>query len=182
MPRGLGGTEGHCLEVNHMKPIAWQRGLSRIGWEVTPLLARIFPGIIFWQSGQTKVEGWNLTESAVFLFHEEYRLPLLDPHLAAVMAATAEHVLPLLILLGLATRFAASGLLVMTMVIQCLVYPDAWPTHGTWALGLLILITQGGGRWSLDHWIWLRSQSGSRASSNPCVEHADVEQCLGGPK
>lgn len=165
-----------------MKANAWQHGLRRVGWEVTPLLARIFPGIIFWQSGQTKVEGWTLADSAVYLFQEEYRLPLIAPELAATLAATAEHLLPLMILLGLGTRLAAGGLLLMTLVIQCLVYPDAWPTHGTWALGLLILITQGAGPWSLDHWIWQRHLSGSRHPDNPCVEHADPEPCLRGPQ
>jgi putative oxidoreductase len=69
------------------------------------------------------------------------------------LAATAEHVLPLLILVGLATRFSALGLLGMTLVIQLFVYPGAYATHGTWAAVLLVLIAHGPGKVSLDHWI-----------------------------
>lgn len=69
------------------------------------------------------------------------------------MAAFAEHLFPLLILLGLATRFSALALLVMTATIQSLVYPDAWPTHGVWAAVLLFLVARGSGAISLDHLI-----------------------------
>jgi putative oxidoreductase len=67
------------------------------------------------------------------------------------MAATAEHVLPFLLLLGLATRLSALGLLSMTLVIQLLVYPGAYATHGTWAALCLLLVSRGPGSWSLDH-------------------------------
>ncbi|MBB1521443.1 DoxX family protein [Pseudomonas sp. SR9] len=125
------------------------------------LLARLFPGAVFWQSGRTKVDGWQLSDNALYLFQEEYRLPLLAPITAAWLAVGAEHLLPLLLLLGLATRLAALGLLGMTLVIQTLVYPDAWATHGTWAVALLLLISHGGGRLSIDHLIaraWRRRQ------------------------
>lgn len=115
--------------------------------------ARLFPAAVFWQSGQTKVDGWQLNESALYLFQEEYRLPILDPLWAAYLAAIAEHVFPLLLVLGLATRLSAFALLGMTLVIQCLVYPDAWPTHGTWAVLLLWTVTRGPGKISLDHLI-----------------------------
>ncbi|MBK6511246.1 MAG: DoxX family protein [Haliea sp.] len=113
--------------------------------------ARLFPAAIFWQSGQTKLDGWRLSDSAVYLFQQEYRLPLLDPELAARMATGAEHLFPLLLVLGLATRLSALALLGMTLVIQCFVYPQAWPTHGTWAVAWLLLIHSGPGRLSLDH-------------------------------
>lgn len=125
------------------------------------LLARLFPGALFWQSGRTKVDGWDLSDNALYLFQEEYRLPLLAPSTAAWLALSAEHLLPVLIVLGLGTRLAALGLLAMTLVIQTLVYPDAWATHGTWAVALLLLVSQGGGRLSLDHLItraWRRRQ------------------------
>jgi putative oxidoreductase len=70
---------------------------------------------------------------------------------AATLAALGEHVLPVLVLLGLGTRFAALGLLVMTVVIQFLVYPGAYPTHGVWAAVLLWLMARGPGRLSLDY-------------------------------
>ena len=99
------------------------------------LAARIFPGAVFWQSGRTKVNGWQLNDTALYLFHEEYRLPLVDPVIAAALATIGEHLLPVMLLLGLATRLGALGLLTMTLVIQLLVYPSAWATHGTWAGG-----------------------------------------------
>jgi putative oxidoreductase len=115
--------------------------------------ARLFPAAVFWQSGQTKVDGWRLNDSALYLFQEEYRLPILDPLLAAHLAAIAEHLFPLMLVLGLATRLSALALLGMTLVIQCFVYPDAWPTHGTWAVLLLWLVARGPGSVSLDHLI-----------------------------
>ena len=75
-----------------------------------------------------------------------------------MLATLAEHALPVLLVLGLGTRFAALGLLAMTAVIQIFVYPSAWQTHGLWAACLLALIAEGPGRWSLDH--WLRAQRG----------------------
>lgn len=113
--------------------------------------ARVFPAAVFWQSGRTKMDGWKVNESALYLFQEEYRLPGLDPLLAAHMAAIAEHLFPVLLVLGLATRLSALALLGMTLVIQCLVYPDAWPTHGTWAVLLMWLVARGPGNASLDH-------------------------------
>jgi putative oxidoreductase len=89
----------------------------------------------------------------VDLFRDEYRLPLIPPEIAAPLAAFAEHFFPILILLGLATRLSALGLLGMTMTIQLFVYPDAYPTHGTWAAVLLYLMVHGPGKLSLDHWI-----------------------------
>jgi putative oxidoreductase len=120
------------------------------------LVTRVSIAGVFWQSGQTKVEGWHVTDSAIELFRSEYNLPLIDPTLAAYAAAIAEHLFPALLVLGLATRFSALALLVMTLVIQIFVYPLAWPTHGTWAACFLILMMYGPGRISLDHWIWRR--------------------------
>ncbi len=72
------------------------------------------------------------------------------------MAAFGEHFFPILILLGLATRFSSLALLVMTLTIQIFVYPDAYPTHGVWATVLLLLIARGPGVISLDHWLFRR--------------------------
>ncbi len=131
------------------------------------LLGRFAIAGIFWKSGQTKIEGLaidivngefslgmpRLSASVVDLFRDEYKLPLIPPELAAPMAAIAEHLFPLLILIGLATRFSALALLVMTATIQFLVYPDAWPTHGVWATVLIYLAARGPGCISLDHLI-----------------------------
>jgi putative oxidoreductase len=124
---------------------------ERIPYSLIGLAARIFPAAVFWQSGQTKLEGWHVSDSAIYLFREEYKLPLIDPVIAAHLAAFAEHFFPILLVLGLATRFAALALLAMTLVIEIFVYPGAWPTHGTWAACFLILIARGAGTWSLDH-------------------------------
>jgi len=130
-------------------------------------LGRFSIAAVFWKSGQTKVQGFaidivggefnlgmpRLSDSVIPLFRDEYKLPLLPPEFAAPLAAFAEHLFPLLILIGLATRFSALALLVMTLTIQLLVYPDAYPTHGVWAAVLLFLIARGSGVISLDHLI-----------------------------
>ena len=115
------------------------------------LCPRFFPAAIFWQSGETKVEGWHVTDSAIALFREEYRLPLIDPSLAAHLSAFGEHFFPILLVLGFATRLSAMALLGMTAVIEIFVYPDAWPTHGVWATCFLMLIARGAGVFSLDY-------------------------------
>lgn len=127
--------------------------LDRIPHSALALAARVFPAAVFWQSGQTKVSGLGLSDSAVFLFQDEYRLPLIDPTVAAYGAAIAEHLFPLFLVLGLASRFSALALLAMTLVIEIFVYPDAWPTHGVWAVCFLYVIARGPGVLSLDHLI-----------------------------
>ncbi len=124
---------------------------ERIPQSFISLCARVFPAAVFWMSGQTKVDGWHLSDSAVALFREEYRLPLIDPSIAAHAAAFAEHFFPLLLVIGLASRFTALALLGMTAVIEIFVYPDAWPTHGVWATCFLVVIARGPGIFSLDH-------------------------------
>lgn len=106
---------------------------------------------IFFLSGRTKVEGTlTLTDSTFELFRAEYALPLISPVTGAYLATYAEHIFPILLVLGLFTRGAAVALLGMTLVIQIFVYPGAWPTHLSWAGLLLPLIAMGGGRFALD--------------------------------
>ena len=140
------------------------RQCSRIPDAWIALLARFSIAAIFWKSGQTKIQGFSLdivsgefqpgwprlSDYVVDLFRDEYRLPFMSPEFGAVLAAIGEHVFPALILLGLATRFSALALLVMTVVIQVFVYPDAYPTHGVWAVALLFLIARGPGPLALD--------------------------------
>lgn len=115
------------------------------------LIQRLGIAAIFFQSGRTKVERFfTVPQTTIDLFELEYALPLLSPKLAAYLAAGAEHAFPLLLVLGLFTRLSAGALLGMTLVIQLFVYPDAWPTHLSWAGLLLPLIALGGGNWSLD--------------------------------
>lgn len=119
--------------------------------DLLALAARIGIAAIFFLSGRTKVEGLlHISDSAYELFRTEYRLPLLPPEIAAHLAAYAEHLFPVLLVLGLFTRLSAAALLAMTLVIQIFVYSDAWPTHLSWAALLLYLVGRGGGRLSLD--------------------------------
>ncbi|MEF3364999.1 DoxX family protein [Methylocystis sp. 9N] len=115
------------------------------------LVQRCAVAAIFFLSGRTKVEGrFTITDSAFELFRNEYRLPLISPEIATYLAAGAEHLFPILLVVGALTRFSALMLLGMTLVIQVFVYPDAWPTHLSWAGLLLPLIAFGGGKLSLD--------------------------------
>ena len=122
------------------------------------LLARVSVGGVFWMSGQTKVSGFHLAEGTVDLFRDEYHLPLIDPTIAAVLAAISEHLFSALLIIGLASRFSALALLGMTLVIEIFVYPDAWATHGTWAVCFLLIITKGPGTVSLD-WLLFRNRN-----------------------
>jgi putative oxidoreductase len=122
-----------------------------IPYDVVALAARLFPAVVFWQSGRTKVEGLSIKDSTWFLFQDLYALPLIPPSWAAVLATVAEHLFPVLLVLGLLSRLSALGLLAMTAVIQIFVFPEAWVTHGLWAAAFLVVAAQGPGRLSLDH-------------------------------
>ena len=119
--------------------------------DLLALACRFSMAAIFFLSGRTKVEGFlTITDSAYELFRSEYKLPLVPPEIAAHLAAYAEHLFPLLLVLGLFTRLSALALLGMTLTIQLFVYPDAWPTHLSWAAALLYLVGRGPGTFSLD--------------------------------
>ena len=104
----------------------------------------------------TKLANWD---TAIALFTDEYKVPLLPPELAAYMAATVELTTPVLLVLGLLTRPAALVLLGMTTVIEVFVYPEAWPTHIQWAAMLLVLLCRGPGKLSIDHLVWRKFES-----------------------
>lgn len=132
------------------------RVLERLPDAALTLLARMAVAAIFFLSGRTKVEGLlTIKESTYFLFAEEYQVPLLPSDIAAHAATYAEHLFPVLLFVGLATRLSAVALLGMTAVIQLFVYPDAWSTHLSWAALLLFLIARGGGAWSADRLLGL---------------------------
>lgn len=115
------------------------------------LTQRLGIAAVFFMSGRTKVDGWlTVNDSAFELFRSDYALPLVKPEIAAYAATYSEHLFPILLVLGLFTRFAALALLIMTSIIEIFVYPDAWPTHLSWAGLMLPLIALGGGRLSLD--------------------------------
>lgn len=140
---------------------SWNSAAARLGDSlpdgVIALVSRIALAAIFLQSGRTKVDGFlAVSEGAVVLFRDEYRLPLVDPAIAAHLAAYAEHLFPLLLVAGLFTRLSAIALLGMTAVIQIFVYPDAWPTHLSWAGLMLFLAARGAGALSLDRALGIR--------------------------
>lgn len=128
---------------------------SRLPEGLALLVIRVALAGIFWRSGRTKVEegtALSISDNAAFLFEYEYTGLPLPPDIAAPMATYAEHLFPILLVVGLFTRFSALMLLAMTMVIQVFVYPEAWwSTHIVWAALAGILIARGGGMLSLDY-------------------------------
>jgi putative oxidoreductase len=140
-------------------PLTLYLGASRLARRLLPeslllLVARLGIAVIFFLSGRTKVEGLlTITDGTYELFRTDYALPLVDPVVAAHAATWSEHLWPILLVFGFGTRPAAIALLGMTTVIEVFVYPDAWPTHLSWAGLLLPLIARGGGAVSVDHLI-----------------------------
>jgi putative oxidoreductase len=126
---------------------------------LTLLVLRFAAAIPFWRSGVNKWDGFlELSPGTRWLFENQFQLhifgetyPMPMPVLSAYLAGIGEIVLPILLVLGLGTRYAAFGLLIMTGVIQ-LTVPDAWPTHHLpWAAMLLALMTWGPGKIAIDH-------------------------------
>jgi putative oxidoreductase len=127
---------------------------ERIPYSVVALAARISMADIFWRSGRTKVDGFSIREETLYLFREEYKVPLLPPDLAAYLSTIGEHVFPVLLVIGLASRLSALGLFGMTLVIQLFVVPGGWPEHILWFSLLGLIIARGPGAVSLDHLTW----------------------------
>ncbi len=121
--------------------------LDRFPLSILLLLFRICVGAVFWNSGLTKLANWD---STLLLFRYEYAVPLLPPHVAAILAAGIELACPMLLFLGLFARIATLPMLAMTAVIEVFVYPDFWLEHLTWAALLLAILTRGAGAISLD--------------------------------
>lgn len=126
----------------------------------TQLVLRFGLAVPFWRSGVNKWDGFlQLNDTAILLFSSEFQLhlpggpyPFPAPAVMAFAAGSAEILLPILLVLGLATRAAALGLLAMTLIVQ-LTIPDGWPLHLTWAAMALGIMAWGPGRVSLDHLI-----------------------------
>lgn len=118
------------------------------------LAARIYLAQVFFLSGLTKIRDW---ETTILLFTEEYKVPLLSPQLAAISGTAGELVLPVLLLLGLAGRFAALGLSVVNVVAVISlgeIAPAALQQHITWGVLLAALAVYGVGKWSVDA-LWI---------------------------
>ncbi|MBA3940623.1 MAG: DoxX family protein [Sphingopyxis sp.] len=136
----------------------YDRGVALAGGRIPEgvmlFLARVALAGVFWRSGQTKVVAGSLLQidpSQYDLFASEFSGLPLDPSIAVPLTVFAEHFFPMLLLFGFATRFSAGALLVMTLVIQIFVFPDAWwPVHSLWAALAAALIVRGGGLFSID--------------------------------
>jgi putative oxidoreductase len=127
------------------------------------LVARFGIAAVFFMSGRTKVDGFlHITDATYELFRTDYALPFMNPVVAAHVSTYSEHLFPILLVLGLFTRPAALALFGMTSVIEIFVYPDAWPTHLSWAGLLLPLIAMGGGPLSLDRLLGIEPASPQR--------------------
>ena len=148
--RGIGGL---IERVNSIVRVIAQPSL-------TQLILRFGLAVPFWRSGVNKWDGFlQLNDTAVLLFSSEFKLHLPGgpydfpmPSVMAFAAGSAEILLPVLLVLGLATRLAASGLLLMTLIVQ-LTVPDGWPIHLTWAAMAFGIMAWGPGRISFDHGI-----------------------------
>ena len=127
---------------------------SRVPEGLALLLTRVALAGIFWRSGRTKVEDGSLlsiSDQAYFLFEYEYSGLPIPPAIATPMATYAEHLFPILLVLGIFSRFSALSLLIMTLVIQIFVFPEAWwQTHILWVAMAAVLVSRGGGLFSLD--------------------------------
>lgn len=132
--------------------------LNRMPAWLLGLVIRIGIADVFWRSGQTKVSGWHVTDTTIQLFRDEYKVPLIPPDIAAYLAAIQEHLFSILLVVGLASRLSAFGLLCMTAVIQLFVYPESWPDHLLWTGCLLYVIGRGPGEFSVDALLLRRVQ------------------------
>lgn len=137
----------------------WDTLAILVPMSVIQLLARIGIAGTFFKSGLTKVDDhYRVTDLAVELFKEEYKVPFISPDLAAHIGAFFELTMPILLVAGFLSRLATLPLLGMTLVIEIFVYPDSWEIHGTWAALLLLILSRGPGLFSIDALIGLEKR------------------------
>ena len=125
--------------------------MSRVPDGLLQLLARVAIAPTFFRSGQAKITGFSVNDSTVFLFEHEFGMPF--PVLSAHLAALAENILPVLLVVGFATRLSALALFVMTIVIQIVAPQGFWTFHILWFAVLLYVVARGPGQVSVDHLI-----------------------------
>ncbi len=156
-----------------MRLLVRMRGwLEAVPYWLLALPLRFGVAWIFWSAAQVKLINWQRT---IELFRDEYQVPLLPPEIAANLALSIELAAPVVLVLGLFTRFAVLVLLGMTAVIEIFVYPEAWPTHLQWTAMMLVLLCRGAGVVSIDRFLWLRFaerwQACRPASRPPAAAH-----------
>lgn len=133
--------------------------LTRIPHAVPATIGRLAVGLLFWNAARALVPGWNIFSvngRTLDLFRGEYRLPSIPPEVAALVWQVSEHVCAGLLIVGLATRFAGFGLLILVVLLQVFIHPGNYLVHGTWAAVLLMLVKYGPGPASLDYLIYKR--------------------------
>lgn len=134
-----------------------RRLAERIPYSLVALLARLSVASVFWRSAQTKVDEYlQVKSTALFLFREEYKVPVIPPEIAAYLATYQELIGSVLLVIGLATRLTALAFIGMVAVIQIFVYPSGWPDHILWFALLFLLVARGPGAISVDHLLWRR--------------------------
>jgi putative oxidoreductase len=141
------GAKRVTLRSRYVSVREW---LGRFPMSILQLGLRVGVGLVFFNAGILKFKSF---EFALKLFQDEYKVPLLDPAVAARMATFNELTFPILLFLGLATRFATLPILGQILVIQIFVYPQAWNDHLLWGSVLLFVLTRGPGAFSLDYLI-----------------------------
>ena len=125
--------------------------MSRVPDGLLQLLARVAIAPTFFRSGQAKISGFSVNDSTIFLFEHEFGMPF--PVLSAHLAALAENILPVLLVVGFATRLSALALFIMTIVIQIVAPQGFWTFHILWFAVLLYVVSKGPGLVSVDHLI-----------------------------
>lgn len=144
-------SSGRRFALHVARTLARARAaLDAVPYSLLAIPLRLAVATVFWNSAMTKLANW---QTALTLFADEYKVPLLPPEVAAYAAVSIELSTPVLLVLGLLTRPAALVLLGMTTVIEIFVYPQAWPTHIQWAAMLVVLLCRGAGKVSIDHWL-----------------------------
>jgi putative oxidoreductase len=128
--------------------------LEAVPLSVNGLICRFAVAGVFWRSGETKVHDFFVINDSTYdLFRDEYKIPVLPPEIAAVVATISEHLFSALLVIGLASRLSAGALFGMTLTIEIFVYPESWPDHLMWSAALIFIILRGPGTWSVDHLI-----------------------------
>jgi putative oxidoreductase len=144
--------------------------LDAVPYTLLAIPLRLAVAVVFWNSAMTKLANWD---TAVALFVDEYKVPLIPPDILAYITVSIELSTPVLLVLGLLTRPVAAVLLGMTAVIEIFVYPHAWPTHIQWAAMLLVLLCRGPGKLSIDEWLRRRlfaKQGLGMVEANPAAK------------
>lgn len=130
------------------------RLFERIPYSFIALLARLSVAWPLWEAGRARVSGgWDVVtprSSTMTMYLGGYNIRWIPYEAAAIATQLAEFALPILLAVGLASRFAALGLLVLIIVFEVFVHPGPYALHGAWAALLLLIIKAGPGGFSLD--------------------------------